>query len=289
MKFVTAGGAALPALGFGTYGMARLDMLRMVPAALKAGFRHIDTAQIYRNEAEVGACLAASGLHRREVFLTTKVWVANYPERSFARSVDDSLRNLRTDYVDLLLLHWPNRTVPLAEQIGGLNGAVRAGKVRHIGVSNFNRALLAEAVTLSAAPIVTNQFEYHPYLNQALLIDACRRFGVSVTAYCGMAVGRVFDEPVLQDIAATHRGPVAQVVLCWLMQQDGVIALSRSVNPDRIASNLQALEFVLSPAEMAAIHDLARNGSRIVDPPGLAPVWDPTPEATVAPATRAIS
>jgi 2,5-diketo-D-gluconate reductase B len=279
MHVVTAGGASLPALGFGTYGMARPDMLRMIPAALQAGFRHIDTAQIYRNEAEVGACVAASGLRREEVFLTTKVWVANYPERVFGPSVDDSLRKLRTDYIDLLLLHWPSTAVPLAEQIGSLNAAVQAGKVRHIGVSNFNRALLEAAVALSATPIVTNQFEYHPYLNQAPLIDACRRLGVSVTAYCGMAVGRVFDEPVLQDIAATHRKTVAQVVLRWLLQQDGVIALSRSTNPDRIASNRQVFDFALSPAEMAAIQALARAGSRIVDPPGLAPAWDPTSEA----------
>jgi diketogulonate reductase-like aldo/keto reductase len=277
MQFVTAGGAVIPALGFGTYGMARRDMLRMIPAALKAGFRHIDTAQIYRNEAEIGECVAASGLRWSALFLTTKVWGANYPERAFARSVDDSLRNLRTDYIDLLLLHWPSGAVPLAEQIAGLNAAVRAGKVRHVGVSNFNQALLGEAVTLSAAPIVTNQVEYHPYLNQALLIDACRRYGVSATAYCGMAVGRVFDEPRLKDIAAAHRKTVAQIVLRWLLQQDGVIALSRSVDPDRIASNRQVFDFALSPAEMAAIHDLARDNSRIVDPPGLAPAWDPTP------------
>ena len=282
MQFVTAGGATLPALGFGTYGMARPDMLRMIPSALKAGFRHIDTAQIYRNEAEVGECVAASGLRREDVFLTTKVWVANYPERAFTRSVDDSLRKLRTDYIDLLLLHWPSEAVPLAEQIAGLNTAVQAGKVRHIGVSNFNSTLMAEAVKLSTAPIITNQFEYHPYLNQKVLIDACRRLGVSVTAYCGMAVGRVFGEPILKDIAAAHGKTVAQLVLRWLLQQDGVIALSRSTNPKRIASNMQVLDFTLSPAEMASIHDLARDGSRIVDPPGLAPHWDTTSNATIA-------
>lgn len=284
MQFVTAGGATLPALGFGTYGMARPDMLRMIPAALRAGFRHIDTAQIYRNEAEVGECVAASGLRREELFLTTKVWVANYPERAFARSVDGSLRKLRTDYIDLLLLHWPSGAVPLAEQIAGLNAAVQTGKVRHIGVSNFNSRLVTEAVKLSAAPIVTNQFEYHPYLNQRTLIGVCRRLGVSVSAYCGMAVGRVFDEPILKDIAAAHGKTVAQLVLRWLLQQDGVIALSRSANPERIASNMRVFDFTLSPAEMAAIHDLARNGSRIVDPPGLAPAWDPTPEIATVPA-----
>jgi 2,5-diketo-D-gluconate reductase B len=282
MQFVTAGGATIPALGFGTYGMARPNMLQMIPAALKAGFRHIDTAQIYRNEAEVGECVAVSGLRREEVFLITKVWVANYPERVFAQSVDDSLRKLRTDYIDLLLLHWPSEAAPIAEQVGGLNAAVQAGKVRHIGVSNFNRAQMTEAVKLSAAPIVTNQFEYHPYLNQGPLIDACRRLGVAVTAYCGMAVGRVFDEPLLKGIAAAHRKTVAQVVLRWLLQQDRVIALSRSVNPDRIASNRQVFDFALSPSEM----DLAETDSRIVDPPGLAPAWDPTPAKSLVPRMR---
>jgi 2,5-diketo-D-gluconate reductase B len=225
VQFVTANGATIPALGFGTYGMSRSDMLRMIPAALNAGFRHFDTAQIYRNEAEVGECVAASGLKRKDVFLTTKVWVENYPVRAFLGSVDESLRKLRTDYLDLLLLHWPSDATPLAEQIAGLNAAVQAGKVRHIGVSNFSRTLMAEAVELSAAPIVTNQFEYHPYLNQTLLIEECRRLNVSVTAYCGMAVGRVFGDPVLQEIGKSRGKGVAQVVLRWLLQQ-GVMSAS---------------------------------------------------------------
>lgn len=277
MQLVTSGGAAIPALGFGTYDMSRADMLRVLPEALKAGFRHIDTAQVYRNEAEVGECVAASGLSRQDVFLTTKIWVANYPQRAFAASVDESLRKLRTDYIDLLLLHWPGSPVPLAEQIAGLNEAVQAGKVRHIGVSNFNRPLMQAAVKLSAAPIVTNQFEYHPYLNQAALIEDCRRLGVAVTAYCGMAVGRVFREKALRDIAETHGRSVAQIVLRWLVQQENVIALSRTTDPARAAANAEIFNFELSAAQMAAIHKLVQPGSRIVDPPGLAPAWDPTP------------
>ena len=277
MKMVTANGATIPSLGFGTYGMSREDMLLTIPAALDAGFRHIDTAQIYRNEGEVGECVQASGLGRAEVFLTTKVWVGNYAKGAFAASVDDSLRKLRTDYIDLLLLHWPYPTVPLGEQIAGLNAAVKAGKVRHIGVSNFNRQLLAEAVQLSEAPIVANQVEYHPYLNQRLLIDECRRLGVSVMAYCGMAVGRVFDDPVLRAIAGQRAKTVAQIVLRWLIQQDGVIALSRTTNPARIATNLDVFGFELSPDEMRAINRLATSDSRIVSPTGLSPAWDPTP------------
>jgi 2,5-diketo-D-gluconate reductase B len=277
MQFVTARGATIPALGFGTYGMPRSDMMRMIPAALNAGFRHIDTAQIYRNEAEVGECVAASGLKRQDLFLTTKVWVANYPARSFMTSVDESLVRLRTDYIDLLLLHWPSDATSLGQQVEGLNAAVQAGKVRHIGVSNFNRALMREAVKLSAAPIVTNQVEYHPYLNQALLIEECRRLDVSVTAYCGMAVGRVFSDPVLIRIAKGRDRSVAQIVLRWLVQQEGVVALSRTTDPARVAGNLMVFDFELTAAEMAAIRDLAQADSRIVSPPGLSPAWDPTP------------
>jgi 2,5-diketo-D-gluconate reductase B len=277
MKMVAASGAKIPSLGFGTHGMSRELMLRTIPAALNAGFRHIDTAQIYRNEEEVGECVQASGLHRVDIFLTTKVWVANYTKGAFAASVDDSLRKLRTDYIDLLLLHWPYPNVPLGEQIAGLNAAVEAGKVRHIGVSNFNRRLLAEAVRISESPIVTNQFEYHPYLNQRLLIDECRRLGVAVTAYCGMAVGRVFDDPVLLEIAERRAKTVAQVVLRWLIQQEGVVALTRTTNPARIPANLDVFGFELNLDDMRAISHLATSEGRIVSPTGLTPAWDPTP------------
>src|SRR6266702_810205 len=274
MHAVFANGAKIPAIGFGTYGMDRRNMLRMIPAALKGGFRHIDTAQIYRNEEEVGECVAVSGIPRSEVFVTTKVWVANYPKSRFAASVDESLRKLRSDYIDLLLLHWPHESVPLAEQIGLLNETVRMGKVRHIGVSNFNRRLLEQAVGLSAVPLVTNQFEYHPYLNQSRIIDATRKAGLAVTAYCAMAVGRVLTDPTIAEIAESHGRSIPQVVLRWLIQQDGVVALSRTTNPGRIAENLAVVDFELREDEMAAIQTLARPNSRIVDPPGLAPAWD---------------
>jgi 2,5-diketo-D-gluconate reductase B len=228
MQNVQLGNAVIPAIGFGTYGMSAAEVYRLIPAALHAGFRHIDTAQIYGNEGEIGDCVAASGIARSEVFLTTKVWVSNYSERVFEASVDESLRKLKTDYIDLLLVHWPGSDVPLAEQIAGLNAVARAGKVRHIGVSNFNRALMKEAIRLSAVPLVTNQFEYHPYLNQSLLIDSTLQAGLAVTGYCGMAIGRVFSDPTLKAIAARHDKTIAQIVLRWLVQQRGIVALSRT-------------------------------------------------------------
>jgi diketogulonate reductase-like aldo/keto reductase len=277
MQNVHAGNAAIPAIGFGTYGMTGDDIYRVIPEALRAGFRHIDTGQIYRNEAEIGDCVVASGIPRSDIFLTTKVWVNNYSARHFDASVNESLRKLKTDYIDLLLLHWPGGSdVPLAEQIGELNAVVRAGKVRHIGVSNFNRAQMTEAIRLSGAPLVTNQFEYHPYLNQSLLIESTRETGLAVTGYCGMAVGRVFSDPTLKEIAARHDKTIAQIVLRWLVQQRGVVALSRTTRIDRLAQNLAVFDFELDDADMAAIHALATANSRIVDPPGLAPRWDST-------------
>lgn len=274
MHSVTAHGAKIPALGFGTFRMTNPDTQRMVTHALKLGFRHIDTAQIYGNEAAVGDGIAASGITRSEFFLTTKVWVENYQSAKFARSVDDSLTKLRTGHVDLLLLHWPNQAVPLAEQIGALNEVKRQGKVRHIGVSNFTAALMREAIALSDAPLVTNQIELHPYLDQSTVTAAARKAGLSITGYYGMADGKVFAEPVLKDIAASHGRSVAQVVLRWLVQQDGVIALSKTVSEARAAENLAIFDFALGLAEMTAITGLAHRNCRLVSPQGLAPDWD---------------
>jgi len=275
MITVTANGAAIPALGFGTFRMSGSDVLRMVPHVLELGFRHIDTAQIYGNEADVGEGLARSGIARADVFLTTKVRVENYRHDDFVASVDESLVKLKTDYVDLLLLHWPNASVPLAEQIGALNDLRRSGRVRHIGVSNFTVALMKEAISFSDAPLVTNQTEYHPYLDQMPVIEAARKAGLSITAYYGMADGRVFIDPVLHAIGNRHGKSIAQVVLRWLLQQEGLVALSKTVTAARAAENLAIFDFELSNEEMALIHALAKpDGGRLVSPPGLAPEWD---------------
>jgi 2,5-diketo-D-gluconate reductase B len=276
MQTIDLHGAKIPALGFGTYGMSEADVRTMIPLALRAGFRHIDTGQVYGNEGGVGAGWVASGIARSEVFITTKVWVANYRAERFEASVDESLRRLQTDYIDLLLLHWPNREVPLAEQIERLNALVDRGKVRHIGVSNYNSEMLRSAQRLSHHPLATHQFEYHPFLDQRHVIDTSHALGMSVTAYCPMAVGRVLTEPTLIDLARRHRRSVAQIVLRWVVQQPGMIALSRTTRPSRLAENAAVFEFELAPQEMASIHALARPGSRIVSPPGLAPDWDPT-------------
>ncbi len=273
MLTVTAHGATIPALGFGVFRMSDAEVERAIPAALEAGFRHFDTAQIYQNEAALGRALQTAGARRDDLFLTTKVWVDNYSKEKFAASVDESLDKLKTDRVDLLLLHWPGDKVPVADQIEMLNAVKAAGKTRFVGVSNQNIAQMRESARLSSTPIVTNQVEIHPYLPQQALIAAAKANDVAITAYYGMADGAVPKEPVLQRVGARYGKSAAQVGLRWLIQQ-GHIALSKTANPERVKENIAIFDFNLDEADMIAIAALARPDGRIVSPPGLAPQWD---------------
>ena len=268
------GGANIPLLGFGTYGMSGAVLQNVLVAALQKGFRHIDTARMYQNEPDVGAAIRSSGVSRNAVFVTTKVWVGNYSRERFMTSVDESLRNLKTDYIDLLLVHWPRGGAPIEAQIEGLNRAVDSGKVRHIGVSNYNAAMMRAAAGMSNHPLVTNQVEYHPFLDQSAVLKEAASSGSSLMAYCGMAVGRVFETPLLEDIAAQHGRSVAQIVLRWLIQQPNVLALSRTEKVERLPQNADVFDFALTSHEMTSISNLKRPGSRIVNPPQLAPDWD---------------
>ncbi|RVQ61492.1 aldo/keto reductase [Sinorhizobium meliloti] len=274
MHAVSSNGANIPALGFGTFRMSGAEVLRILPQALKLGFRHVDTAQIYGNEAEVGEAIQKSGIPRADVFLTTKVWVDNYRHDAFIASVDESLRKLRTDHVDLLLLHWPGSDVPMAERIGALNEVRNAGKVRHIGISNFNTTQMEEAARLSDAPIATNQVEYHPYLDQTKVLQTARRLGMSLTSYYAMANGKVPADPLLTEIGGRHGKTAAQVALRWLVQQQDVIVLSKTATEARLKENFAIFDFALTRQEMAAVRELARPNGRIVNPQGLAPEWD---------------
>jgi 2,5-diketo-D-gluconate reductase B len=266
-------GAQIPVLGFGTYGMAGPRLQAILAAALQHGFRHIDTAQMYQNEADVGAAIRASGVPRDAIFVTTKVWVDNYLRQRFMASVDESLRRLQTDHIDLLLVHWPRGGAPLEDQIEGLDRAADSGKVRYIGVSNYNAAMM-RAAAMSRRPLVTNQVEYHPFLDQTALLRQAASDGSSLMAYCGMAVGRVFNTQLLKGMAASHGRSVAQIVLRWLIQQPNVVALSRTEKIERLAQNTDIFDFALSDDDMATIGTLKSPGSRIVNPPHLAPVWD---------------
>ncbi|WP_127103926.1 aldo/keto reductase [Pararhodobacter zhoushanensis] len=273
MQSVTAHGAKIPALGFGVFRMSEAEVEAVIPAALEAGFRHFDTAQIYENEAGLGRALAAAGAQRDTLFLTTKVWVSNYSDDRFLASVDESLEKLGVAQVDLLLAHWPGDAVPVAQQIDWLNAAQAAGKTRFIGVSNYNRAQLRDAVALSAAPIITNQIEMHPYLDQSAMVTLAQQTGTSLTGYYAMANGAVPHESVLGEIGARFGKTAAQVGLRWMVQQ-GFIVLSKTATPARVPENIDIFDFALSDADMATIASLSRRDGRIVSPPGLSPDWN---------------
>lgn len=272
MQFVNPHGARIPALGFGVFRMSEAEVEEVVPAAFATGFRHFDTAQIYRNEAALGRALAKVGARREDLFLTTKVWVDQYSAARFAASVEESLEKLKVAQVDLLLAHWPGDTVPVADQIAWLNEVQAAGKTRFIGVSNYNLSQFREAVAQSKAPILTNQIEMHPYLDQSAMLALTGASGATVTAYYGMSDGAVPRDPVLQAIGAAHGKTAAQVALRWLLQK-GCIALSKTAKTNRLAENFAIFDFTLTAAEMATITALARPDGRIVSPKGLAPDW----------------
>lgn len=258
MHFVEANGASIPALGFGTYRLADAEAESMVETALGAGYRHVDTARMYRNEVGVGRGIKRSGLGRDEIFLTTKVWPDDFEHDRLLSAVEDSLSKLDVDHVDLVLLHWPSRSVPLEETIAALNEARERGHTRHIGVSNFDPELLDRAVELSDAPIVTNQVEYHPFRDQSAVLEAARGLGTSLTAYSPLAKGRVSGEKTLREIGAAHGKNESQVALRWLVQQDGVIAIPKTASPERCRSNFEIFDFELLGDEMSAIGALAR-------------------------------
>ncbi len=269
---LTAHGAAIPAIGFGTSSLG--DCGELVATALKLGYRHIDTAWKYGSERGVGEGIRTSGISREEIFLTTKVSHEYLHAADFARSVEESLHNLRVDWVDLLLVHWPEARTPLAETMGALARAKRQGLARHIGVANFNIAMLDDAIRLCPEPLVTLQVECHPYLDQSKMIAACRQRGLVLTAYCPLARGRLKDDPVLAGIARRIGKSFAQVALRWLMQQNSVVAIPRSSNAGRMAENLDVFDFELSDDDMRRIGALSRPDGRIANPAGRAPAWD---------------
>jgi diketogulonate reductase-like aldo/keto reductase len=275
MHSVSGNGADIPAIGLGTWTLRDEAATKLVAAALEAGYRHIDTAMMYENEAAVGEGLRASGVARDDIFLTTKVWPGDIAAGDLQRSIEASLERLGVDRVDLALIHWPSKTVPLADSIAALNEVQTRGLARNIGVSNFNVALIEQAVALSAHPLACNQVEYHPFLNQDRVLAACRKHGLAMVSYCPLARGtELFGEAPVAEAAARHGKTPAQVVLRWHVQQDGVVAIPRSSDPGRIRENLGVFDFVLDAGEMAAIDALRTRASRICDFE-FSPEWDP--------------
>lgn len=270
----SAHGAAVPAVGFGTSPMTGGMSPETVVAALAAGYRHIDTARKYGTEPAVGEAMRASGLPRGDIFLTTKVSHENLRPDDFARSVDQSLAALGVDYVDLLLVHWPNPQIPLTETMPALARAKREGLARHIGVANFNIALLDQAIALCPEPLAVLQAEYHPYLDQSKLLATVRERGLVYVAYCPLGRGRLFGDAVLAEIAQRHGRSVAQIALRWLLQQN-LASIPFSSNPQRIADNYNVFDFELGEDEMRRISALKRADGRVANPVGrVAGGWD---------------
>ena len=270
MIYQTIQGSRVPALGFGTFEITGKACREAVVNALALGYRHVDTAQSYENEAEVGEGLRAAGVDRDEVFLTTKIWIGGLAPKDVRPTAEESLRRLRADYIDLLLIHWPTHDMHLAGALDAMRGLQDEGKVRHIGVSNFTPTLLREA--MEHAPIFCNQVEYHPFLGQPRLAEMARRHDLLLTAYSPIARGRVNDDPVLRAIGEAHGKTPIQVALRWLVQQDHVAAIPKAARPEHRAANLAVFDFELTGEEMDRLFALDR-GERLIDP-NWGPDWE---------------
>jgi 2,5-diketo-D-gluconate reductase B len=269
---VEANGAIIPAIGLGTWELRGRACARLVEQALRLGYRHIDTAQIYENEREVGDGLRASGVKRDAVFVTTKVWTTHFAPHDLERSTKDSLSKLHLAAVDLLLLHWPNPRVPLEETLGALANVKKLGLARHIGVSNFTVALIEQAVKACPEPLVCDQVEFHPYLDQSKVREACARNGMALVAYSPVAKGRIKNDATLAGIGQAYGKTAAQVCLRWLVQQN-VCAIPRTSRIERLSENIDIFDFQLSDDEMRRISALGSPKGRLTDF-GFAPKWD---------------
>jgi len=271
MKFIEVKGARVPALGFGTWPLSGADCSRAVAEAIAVGYRHIDTAQLYGNEAEVGAGIKRSGVARDELWITTKLSRDHLNAEAAARSTLESLGKLGLDHLDLLLIHWPSRTVPLAETLEAMTRLRQAGKTRFLGVSNFTTRLLDEAVR--HADIICDQVEYHPFLAQRAVLGAVKKHGLFLTAYAPVARGRAPGDRTLQAIGRKHGKSAAQVALRWLLDQDNVAAIPKAGSRAHMEANLAIFDFALSAEDRAAI-DALGGDRRIVDIAGWSPDWD---------------
>jgi 2,5-diketo-D-gluconate reductase B len=265
----------IPAFGLGTFRLKDQVVIDSVKTGLELGYRLVDTAQIYGNEAEVGQAIAESGVPRDQLFITTKIWTPNYAKAKLVPSLKESLQKLRTDHVDLTLIHWPSpkNEVPVAEFMGALMDAKAQGLTKHIGISNFTIALMKEAIAaVGAENIATNQIELSPFLQNRKVVDFAKSQGIRITSYMTLAYGKAMKDPVIEAIAKAHNATPAQVVLAWAMQL-GYAVIPSSTKRENLASNLLAQELRLSDADMAQIAALDRN-ERLTSPEGLAPAWD---------------
>jgi 2,5-diketo-D-gluconate reductase B len=272
MEYLQTQGIRLPRLGLGTYRMQGEACRAAVESALKLGYRHIDTAEMYGNEEASGAAIAASGVARGDLHVTTKVWNENLAPDAIRRAFDTSLKKLRLDHVDLYLVHWPARSMNLPAMFETLMKLKAEGRTRAIGVANFNIALLKTVVEQIKAPIACNQVEYHVMLDQTPVRRYLAAKSIPLVAYCPLAQGRAATDPTLMTIGRKHGASAAQVALKWLLDQDGVAAIPKASRRESQKANLDALHVGLDDEDIKAIAALPKN-QRCVNP-GFAPAWD---------------
>ena len=263
----------IPSIGFGTWRLKGNECVEAVKLALDAGYRHIDTAQIYENEADVGTALKRHGIARDQVFVTTKVWMDKVRDGDLQASVVESLKKLQTDYADLILIHWPVKDVPFEETFRALQDVQAKGQAKLIGVSNFTVQQMKKVTEEIGAEIACNQVEYHTGLSQEPVLDYARTQNMVVTAYSPLGRGEALKHPLINEIAAKYRKTPGQVALRWLVQQENVCAIPKSGNPERIKQNIDVFDFELTADEMQNIFALARPDGRLINPEW-APQWD---------------
>ena len=272
MQVVEAHGARIPVIGLGTMTLKENVCVQAVKTALQMGYRHIDTAWFYGNEKEVGEGLRQSGVKREDIILCTKVRETHLEPDKFSQSLGESLANLQLPWVDLLLIHWNNKDIPFKTSIGALCKAKKDGFAKHVGVANFTSKMLDEAWAVTTEPLVCNQIEVHPFINQDKVLAASKKHGMAVVAYVPIARGKVPGADALERIAKVHGKTAAQISLRYLVQL-GLCAIPRTANPQHLKENLDVFDFTLSAAEMAELKALNATNMRVVNPPH-APAWD---------------
>ncbi|MEN3186218.1 MAG: aldo/keto reductase [Atribacterota bacterium] len=258
MEYIVLYGTKIPVIGFGTWDIRGEVGEKAVLSALSLGYRHIDTAEFYDNEERIGSAIRKSGVPREEIFLTTKVWYTHLRWEDVKKSCEESLRKLKTDYVDLYLIHWPTESVPLEETIGAMEKLREEGKIRFLGVSNFDISLLEKALQVASSPVLTNQVECHPYLTQQDLLRYCQEKNVMLTAYSPLARGRLLGDPVLTRIGEKYGKSPNQVALRWLVQRKMVAAIPKAQSIEHQKENLEIFDFALTSEEMEEIGRLDR-------------------------------
>lgn len=272
MDSIATQGIALPKLGLGTFKLRDDECRKAVESALALGYRHIDTAEMYANEAPIGEAIAASGIKRSDLHVTTKVWHDHLAPDAIRRAFDDSARKLRLDVVDLYLIHWPSPGMNLAAALETLMKLKDESRVRAIGVCNFPVALLKQAIEEIGAPIAAHQLEYHAMLGQDAVLSYLRPRKIPIIAYCPLAQGRMTDDPTMAAIGKKHGASAAQVALKWLLDQEGVAAIPKAGRRESQQANLDALKIALDDDDRKAIAAMPKD-RRCVNP-GFAPKWD---------------